>query len=385
MIYTTSSLNNWQKIIRTNMSHLSKPQALLLAWWSFGMVVAGTCGITSITRVIHQLTDVKESNVRQRLREWNRDQADKAGRKRRELVVEESFAPLLRWVLRWWAPEERRLLLAMDASTLGDRYVVLAISVVYRACAIPIAWRVYAFDQQGKWKGAWLELFALLQGVVPADWQVLVFADRGLYGQWLFRALQGLGWHPFLRINDNAHYRLPQESSFQSVKHLANRHGCQWNGRVVIFKQRSLSATLLVRWEAKYKDPWLILMDLPPEQANIAWYGCRAWIECGFRQTKRAGWQWQQTRMTDPQRTARLWLAIAVATLWVVSVGTQVDSQLAASTLPPLERPIPSARSRSLSCFRQGILLIRTALIRFGCLPLGRFYLFDPPSQKTYP
>jgi hypothetical protein len=40
----------------------------------------------------------------------------------------------------------------------------------------------------------------------------------------------------------------------------------------------------------------------------------RTWIECGFKDTKRGGWQWHQTKMKDPERAARLWVAIAVAT-----------------------------------------------------------------------
>jgi len=37
-------------------------------------------------------------------------------------------------------------------------------------------------------------------------------------------------------------------------------------------------------------------------------------MEQGFKRIKRGGWQWQYTRMTDPARAERLWLAIAIAT-----------------------------------------------------------------------
>jgi hypothetical protein len=46
---------------------------------------------------------------------------------------------------------------------------------------------------------------------------------------------------------------------------------------------------------------------LAPEQADVCWYGLRAWIECGFKDAKRGGWQWQQTHITDPARTTRFW------------------------------------------------------------------------------
>ncbi|NEO77380.1 MAG: hypothetical protein F6J99_14485 [Moorea sp. SIO4G3] len=77
----------------------------------------------------------------------------------------------------------------------------------------------------------------------------------------------------------------------------------------------------------------------------------------------RGGWQWHQTKMTDPQRAERHWLAIAIATLWVVSVGGESDADLCSNDseqLPatPLESPnsdSSTANPRVLSCFRRGM------------------------------
>jgi len=63
-------------------------------------------------------------------------------------------------------------------------------------------------------------------------------------------------------------------------------------------RHRQLHWTLLARWEAGYKDPWLILTALPPEASTACWDGLRAWIEQGFTITKRGGWQWHRTHMT---------------------------------------------------------------------------------------
>jgi hypothetical protein len=364
-------------MVGQQMPQLSKAQATVLALWSFGMVLGQSSGLTSVTRVIAALTKQKEDNVRQRLREWNRDRDDKTGHKRQELGVETCFVPLLKWVMNWWPRDEKRMVLAMDATSLGDRFVVLAISVVYRGCAIPIAWCVTLSGQKRAWKGEWLRLFGLFEHEIPADWLVLVMADRGLYAQWLFQAIQKLNWHPFLRINPNGKYCLPGSSQFFPIQHLTTGVGCEWSGAVTCFKSKPVIGSLLIRWEAGYQDPWVILTDLPLEHANVAWYSLRSWIECGFRQTKRAGWHWQRTRMTDPARAARHWLAMAVATLWVVSVGGEVDCSQSASTLPPFPptAPVvrPKHRPRLLSCFRQGLLAIIVALVDHRPLPFGRF------------
>jgi hypothetical protein len=63
----------------------------------------------------------------------------------------------------------------------------------------------------------------------------------------------------------------------------------------------------------------------PPQVAAAARYGLRMWIEHGFEQFKSTGWHWQKTRITDPDRAGRMWLAMALATLWVVAVGGEHD------------------------------------------------------------
>jgi len=96
------------------------------------------------------------------------------------------------------------------------------------------------------------------------------------------------------------------------------RSGTRWRGVGLAFTRHQVACTLLARCEEGYSAPWLILTNLPPAASDASWYGLRAWIEQGFKITKRAGWQWHRTRMADPDRAARLWLA--VATLWLVSV-----------------------------------------------------------------
>ncbi len=38
-------------------------------------------------------------------------------------------------------------------------------------------------------------------------------------------------------------------------------------------------------------------------------------IESSYRDVKSDGWQWHKTRLREPARAERLWLAMAVATL----------------------------------------------------------------------
>jgi hypothetical protein len=377
-MFCQAGFDRWLTTIMHHLSHLSKPQATVLALWSFGMVLARSCTLTTVSSLLAAGMQRPEQTVRQRLREWYYDAARKRGAKRQALRVETCFAPLLGWVVSWW--QGTQLALARDATTLGQRFVVLAVSVVYRGCAIPVAWVILPAGAKHAWRREWLRLLRLLRPAIPPGWTVIVLADRGLYAPWLFRRITRLGWHPFLRINTGGTFRPTGAPCWRPLTTVAPRPGTSWRGTGIAFARTQVPCTLLARWEDGYKDPWLILTDLPPAASDAGWYGLRAWIEQGFKLTKRAGWQWQRTRMTHPARAARLWLAVAVATLWLVSVGGEADAAIPEGTWPDMtalvpgyRRPRRASRWRLVSVFRRGWLLLLVALLRQEPLPEGRF------------
>jgi hypothetical protein len=373
-------VTEWTTVIQTRLPHLSKPQATVLALWSLGMVLARSCALTAVSAFLATWLHRNEDAVRQQLREFCYEATAKRGTARQALMVEPCFVPLLTWVVDQW--EGTQLALALDATTLGDRFTVLALSVVYRGCAIPVAWTVLAATAKHAWRREWLRMLRQVHRAVPRSWTVIVLADRGLYARWLFRRITRLGWHPFLRINLGGTFRPTGQVRGVPLKTLVPEPGTTWQGTGIAFKgrHRQLHCTLLACWEPGYKDPWLILTDLPPEASTACWYGLRAWIEQGFKITKRAGWQWQRTRMTQPDRAARLWLAVAVATLWLLSVGGEADETIPTSTVldvtalvPPPPRTRRATRLRLVSVFRRGWTLILVALLDQAPLPLGRF------------
>jgi Transposase DDE domain len=370
----------WTTILTTHLPHLSKPQATVLALWSVGMVLARSCALTAVAQFLAGGLERKPNTVRQQLREFCYEAKAKRGGPRQELQVESCFAPLLGWVLQWW--EGQQLALALDATALGERFVVLAVSVLYRGCAIPVAWTILVGNTKHAWRGEWLRMLRRLRPAVSSTMMVIVLADRGLYARWLYRRIVRLGWHPFLRIKAGGTFRPVAHNRFQPLRTFAPQPGTCWQGRGTAFVSRPsrLDCTLLARWDEEHKEAWFILTDLPPESSQACWYGLRAWIEQGFKLTKRGGWQWQRTRMTEPERAARLWLAVAVATLWLLSVGGEAEQSIPPSTFLDLSealgrarRPRRATRLRLVSVFRQGWYAILVALLQGRWLPTGRF------------
>ena len=171
-------VTEWATTIQTHLPHLSKPQIMVLALWSLGMVLARSCALTAVSACLAPWLHGKDNTVRQRLREFCYEAPAKRGKARQAVVVETCFAPLLAWVLSLW--QGTQLALALDATTLGDRFTVLVISVVYRGCAIPIAWTVLTANVEKAWRPEWLRMLRQVYRAVPPTWMVIVLADRGL-------------------------------------------------------------------------------------------------------------------------------------------------------------------------------------------------------------
>src|SRR5258705_2734570 len=123
-------LSQWTTCVSTNMPHLSKPQATVLALWSFGIACTRSCGRGTVATFLALLLNQKVANLEQRLYEWCLDATDKAGTKRTDLDVTTCFVPLLAWIVRLWTTSQ--IALPIDATTLRDQFVALAVFVVYR-------------------------------------------------------------------------------------------------------------------------------------------------------------------------------------------------------------------------------------------------------------
>lgn len=383
-------LYQWNGVVGKRFPHLSKPMAACLALWSLGMVVARSCSLTAVAWAWVPILKEKFYTLRERLRDLYREAPAKAGKQRTELDLSTCWAPWLSWVIEGW--RGKQLALALDATTLGQRFMVLAVSVLYRGCAVPVAWKIVKTTEAHAWAPEWKTLLSRFQERVPADWTVIVLADRGLYAKWLFEAIVSLHWHPLLRVNNRGNFRPAGWYGWIRMHEMVRHVGQRWQGRGTAFRAKTaqFECTLLACWQEGHADPWLVLTDLPPEAGDVCWYGLRAWIEQGFKRIKRGGWQWQHTRMDDPARAERLWLALAIATWWLLSVGGEADEALPVETMAdaPQTQRSRQPRWRLIAVFHRGWTQILAALLEHHRLPLGEGWpepwpeMLPPPSNN---
>lgn len=372
-------LYTWAERVATRFPELPRPTAWVLAAWAFGMVLAHACGLSAVACALAPILGRSANTARQRLREFYQPAGRKRGRNRTALDPAVCTAPLVRWVTAGWA--EKRAAVALDATNLGDRFHVLTAAVVYRGCAIPVAWAVLAAGAKDPWNPHWVRLLDRVAAALGPGWQVVVLTDRGLESADLFRAITARGWHPLMRAKAGGMFRPGGWHRFRPMGAFAARDGVRFAAAGTAYKTAPLGCTLLACRAVGCADPWLILTDLPPGAADPCWYAFRSWVEQGFKVIKSGGWQWQRTRMADPDRAERLWVAVAVATVWLVEVGGLADSEPRPETVPAFR---VTGRPRVHRLFRVGLGLILAGLLT-GDVRSGRFVPEPWPDPVPIP
>ena len=344
----------------------------------YGAILAGSACQNAVASALSPWRNW--NNLRQYLREWLYDGSDRTSPCQTELDVSLCFAPLLRWVLTWW--RSGRLALAVDPTLKGDQTTAIVISV---------AWRIHRATQRGSWMDPTVELLKELAPAVPRDMTVIVLCDRGISSPKLWQQIRAQGWHPCMRYRKNITFcadggkRLPARA-FVSVPDTAwtgrgtafvSVPDTAWTGRGTAFGPPTAQrrCPLLVVWYAEQEEPWIILTDLPPEDAGPSWYALRFWIELGFKAVKSLGWKWDKTRRTDPARISRHWLVLSVATLLALAYGTRVEDaherriapgslRAPPKALAPNHRDPRSRPARTVSVIRHGIDWLRRLLLK---------------------
>ena len=265
-----------KQLIQTHLPHLTQTQLTALAWWVCGAILAGSACQNAVAAALS--TRGNWHNLRQYLREWLYDGSDRARPCKTQLEVTLCFAPLLRWVLTWWVLTwwvltwwvltwwvltwwvSGRLAVAIDPTLKGDQTTAIVISVLYRGCAIPVAWSIHRATQKGSWMDPTVELLRELAPAVPREMTVIVLCDRGISSPKLWQQIRAQGWHPCMRYRKNITFcadggkRLPARR-FVSVP------GTAWIGRGTAFgtPKTQRRCTLLVVWYAEQEEPWIIL------------------------------------------------------------------------------------------------------------------------------
>ncbi len=154
----------------------------------------------------------------------------------------------------------------------GDKLASLVVSVLYRGCAIPIAWHILPANKPGPWIEPILQLLQAIHPAVPNSMKVLVLVDRGLRSPRLWNKIVLLGWHPMMRVQYNTVFQ-PLNAHRLPASKLISGPGYAWVGAGTAFAAKRLQrfGTLIVLWDEGQAEPWVVLTDLDVLMVDVSW------------------------------------------------------------------------------------------------------------------
>lgn len=302
----------WMHTVRRKLPQMPKAQVVNLAALSVGLGLSRRVTLSVVAEHLGGLG--KPDSVERRFQRFLSSA---------KLSVQEVFAAWTAWVVGSLRPGGSIILL-VDETSLQDKLKVMVVSLAYRGRAIPLAWRCY---HQEHWPTGQVALIGdLLRKVaegIPSQCRVIVEADRGIGTSPEFlRLVEGLGWCYLVRVGCQVRLQL-EDGTVRAIGSVPIEQGQAWKRPVKAFKRAGwLPAWAVVVWDAKAREPWCLLTNWEPAQGAL--YALRMWEEEGFKDLKSNGWQWQRSHVWKPDHADRLWLAMAVAYLYVLSLGTTV-------------------------------------------------------------
>jgi hypothetical protein len=328
-----------------------------------GMIAARNASPAQVAKALDQLqlTGASAESLERRIRRLENDG---------EMKASFCFHPFARAHLRYGRPTE--LLLVLDPTTQEDKIVMVSVAVWFRGRALPLAWAIWPGNTPLEGEGFWKRIDRLFDEVVPllpAQVSVTLLADRAFGCPAFIDLLVKRHWHYILRIQGQTvcQDRMGRQRAVQSLVPYRNRRA---KLRGLVFKKNGWrSASVVAFWGKRHDKPLCLVSDLKPGWSLLHVYRRRYPIEAHFRDCKSHGWRWEQGQVKDLQHVERLLTGMALATWFVLLVGTWQAQRILSK--PPSGKRRTRPWNGKMSLFTHGLEQFHRWL---GVTPLPAFF-----------
>jgi hypothetical protein len=259
------------------------------------------------------------------------------------------------------------IVLIIDGSETAKNCVTLMVSVAYKGRALPLMW----VTREGK-KGHFpqqmhIELIRAVQKIIPNGCDVVCLGDGEFDGTEWLQVLNDFGWRYVCRTAKNA-------LCYENDDEFAMRDICPAKGKCNLVEDleftaaRNVKVNAVAYWDKQHKEPiyWVTNVETP-EEAQF-WYKKRFKIETLFSDLKGRGFGIDKSHLSDPERVARLLIAVCIAYIWVVCLGVFSQNN-------GWDKIIHRTERCDLSLFQLGIRLLSYFLCNGQSLPLFKLIL----------
>jgi len=292
---------------------LDKRHCFTLTWMIVGLIESKVISLPEWAPFVDSRATFAQSTVR-RLSRWLHNN---------RIKVHELYGPIIQEALSEW--DNNTIYLALDTSMLWDRFCHIRISVIYRGRAVPLIWDTIEHGSSTISFETYRPLLDKAAQLLPLKCNVVFLADRGFADTKLMGHLtEQLHWHWRIRTKSSflVFRRNHQRCKLSSIE-LKRGQARFWH-HVYVTEKRFGDVHLALAKPRGTKEDWLIISDEPTDVTTFDEYGLRFDIEENFLDDKSGGFQVESSLIRSADALTRLFLVLAISTLFLVCQGTEV-------------------------------------------------------------
>lgn len=262
-----------------------------------------------------------------------------------------SFLPFIAPILANHILQNKEMVFAIDGSEVGQGCTVLMISLTIGNRAIPICWLVKKCKKGHLPSKMHLEVFTILNKLLKGYQNVIVLGDGEFDNGEVITACSEWKWGFVFRTAKNTKiYDGEEEYPIKSLEAQGDEKFMIVHD-IAYTKDRYGPVNAIV-WTERNWDNSLYLLSNFELSYSFAFYYRKRWsIETLFGDIKSRGFNIQKSKLTDPQRVAKLLIVICLAYILVFKLGDQEQNS-------PLISKITRKDRMDLSIFTIGKKLI---------------------------
>jgi hypothetical protein len=236
--------------------------------------------------------------------------------------------------------------LVLDTTKVSAHHRLLIVGVAYRRRVLPLAWTWVRTSRGHSSSSKQVALLSYVWGLIPDEVKVSLVGDCEFGHIAVLDTVQRWQWDYALRQSGQVLVQLPNTDDWVRLDSLVSKRGdCRFIGAVKLTAAHAISTHLMLCWDKRYPEPWLLATNLTRPLLILRLYHRRAWIENLFGDLKDNGFDFERSALRHFLRLSRLTLAVCVLVVWFLAFGTALVKR-------GLHTQVDRADRRHLSLFR---------------------------------
>lgn len=258
--------------------------------------------------------------------------------------------------------------LVLDATKISTHHRLVMVGVAYRRRVLPLAWTWVRSSRGHSTTHKQVALLSYVRTLIPAGIQVSLVGDCEFGHSAVLEAMHTWQWDYALRQPGQLLVQLPHTLNWVRLDSLiAKRGDCRFIGGVKLTAAHAVTTHLMLGWDKRYPEPWLLATNLTHPFLILRLYHRRAWIENMFGDLKDNGFDFERSALRHFLRLSRLTLAVCLLYVWFLAFGTELVKR-------GLHTQVDRTDHRNLSLFRIAWDYLQRALL----LALPFEVIFEP-------